>query len=494
MGDQNEQEEYEYLKLQKERSQVMPSGDGAPTADPYAARLKQAVEDASPVLRGASMGGADEILGAVESPMGALKQAGSYLDWVNGTKTNPNDPDIVKYKAERDFQRDVDKQVRKDSPKSYLGGGVISALPAAAIAPVSGPAALGFAALQGAGAGFMGSDSDKPTQQALDTGIGAGAGMVGQVVGQNVVAPVIKGATNLVGGKVISPLSKYLGGKAERWAQSASQATPSEVGKFEKGYFRKALDNGWMRFTDNPTRYAKRLEGESSATGKKIGTNLADADVKGVVVKHGDVIDEGLNQAIELEKSSAKKRASRQVLEHLDDVNKTDLPASAAEQEGRDWQYHANYTDKNDTLAAKSMARAFKLPNEKAITAADPKLGADFSANKKLFGLLEEPTLSASRVAAKGAGNPLTLKDMAIMAGGHAAGIPPQVSYPLERVLLPRLPFMKAVAGDKLGKGVAAIPEFTGNTASQFIQQQAASPGNREHLKDLYEYLLDKHK
>lgn len=132
---------------------------------------------------------ADELAGALKSPMGAIKQAGEFL---GVTKADPKDTDVQAYKQERDFQRARDEQSGENQPLSYYGAQVGGALavPTGAGLVASKSAKIGVMAAEGAAQG-VGVSDDASVKEALPE-IATG-GVIGGVAGA--VGPIMTGFT-----------------------------------------------------------------------------------------------------------------------------------------------------------------------------------------------------------------------------------------------------------------------------------------------------------
>lgn len=150
--------------------------------------LTDATEDAEigipeSMLRGAaqdlSFGTADEMAGALESPIGAGKQLLNLL----GANISPEDKALREYKASRDESRDAYKAAEEANPASYMAGEVLGGvLPAVVTGGASAVAKGGLKAATMAGAKYGGlnalgnSEEENLAGMAKDGAMGAGAG------------------------------------------------------------------------------------------------------------------------------------------------------------------------------------------------------------------------------------------------------------------------------------------------------------------------------
>ena len=144
--------------------------------------------------QGMTMGMADEIAGAITgSPTGALKKALNYITPVRGSDDQiypSTDEDIKKYTSERDIYRAGDKAAEEENPITYNVANLAGSF---AIPMGTGVSAAKLGAM-GALSGIGTSETDKPTNLALEAAGGAALG-----AGIGAVAPAIgKYATNKI--------------------------------------------------------------------------------------------------------------------------------------------------------------------------------------------------------------------------------------------------------------------------------------------------------
>lgn len=134
-------------------------------------------------IQGATFNSRDELAGAVESPVGALKEI------ANKFGGEFSDEDIEAYKKERDASRALDRQAQESNPAMYAtgniaGGVATSFIPGLNIAKGAGLVnTLGKSALQGSLAGLGGSEGESLKDIANDATVGAEAGLVGGGIG-----------------------------------------------------------------------------------------------------------------------------------------------------------------------------------------------------------------------------------------------------------------------------------------------------------------------
>lgn len=180
-------------------------------------------------LQGAAFGFADEI-------EGGLKAAGGFI---TGEKDSLGDL----YRRYRDVARKQYEEAEKANPKAYLagnvGGGLATALipgVGAGLASAKGAVAAGAAAGLGSSkAEIFSGDPSELKQAAVDTGIGAGAGIAGKYIGDSLGKVLSRvgakkaseqAAEYAVG---INPLKKkYLGSAYEQVGEDAFQRVPLE--------------------------------------------------------------------------------------------------------------------------------------------------------------------------------------------------------------------------------------------------------------------------
>lgn len=148
--------------------------------------------------QGASLGFADELAGALKSPLGAAEEMKSFLPWSDGP--NASDEDLLRYRKERDEARAINDAVRKDSPVAFGAGTLAGAIPTAiatgglASAGVAPGAAVGlgrFAALAAAEGAVTGTGSSEAT---------TGADLAQDAAVSGALGAVTAGATNKFGG------------------------------------------------------------------------------------------------------------------------------------------------------------------------------------------------------------------------------------------------------------------------------------------------------
>ncbi len=149
------------------------------------------------LAQGVSFGLRDEAAGALDSPLGALKEI------ANKFGGDFSDEDLEAYRKERDASRDMDKQAQTANPKSYLSGEIGGSL-ATALVPGMGAlnvakgattgARVGRAALAGGTVGLGTSEAEDLQGLATDTAIGADVGGALQGIGEKAVAPALQKA------------------------------------------------------------------------------------------------------------------------------------------------------------------------------------------------------------------------------------------------------------------------------------------------------------
>lgn len=226
------------------------------------------------LLQGGSLGFADELAGAVNSPLGAIKKAGSY---VGLSDANPEDRDVAAYnKARQDYQAE-DQAAKLTNPKSYiagnLGGGLLTAfIPGLGISKAAGTAA-NIAKVAGAGAvSSIGSGEQDGSlgEVGKDAAIGAGAGVVGYGLGQlaQKLIPEATKSAEYAEKKIVEHLRP-----TPKVARVLGPDRLKEVG-------REVLDSGAVSFGSKATDTAAKLGEQRQLLGKAIGDVLENSEGK----------------------------------------------------------------------------------------------------------------------------------------------------------------------------------------------------------------------
>jgi hypothetical protein len=210
--------------------------------------------------QGATLGFADELVGAAKAVAGAPRRL------IEAAKAGPFGAPagvVDDYRAERDIEREKNRAAEEANPKSYLagqvGGGVVGGVAAAAL-PGGAASTLGRAVASGAGygaaAGLGNSEADLTRGDVkgavVDTIAGAGAGAGGGAAGYGVakIAEATRRAFSaaLNDSKMVQSLGTYLknitekggppaarraaAGRLMNEARKAAGDTPLEVDNF----------------------------------------------------------------------------------------------------------------------------------------------------------------------------------------------------------------------------------------------------------------------
>lgn len=380
------------------------------------------------LLQGGSLGFADEIAGAVQSPIGAAKKAASY---VGLSDANPNDPDVQAYNKGKQDYRAEDEAAKLENPKSFiagnLGGGLLTAfVPGLGIAKGAGTAA-NLARVAGAGAiNSIGSGEQEGSlgNVGKDAAIGAGAGVVGYGLGQlaQKLIPEASKSAEYAEKKIVEHLRP-----TPKVARVLGPDRLKDVG-------REVLDSGAVTFGAKATDTAAKLSEQRQLLGKAIGdilensegkVNLADlaSNIEKNVIE--PIAGQAANQKIvdglkgdtqnliktyvdKMMASDEKNRIMRQVLDSVDgDMNKAlpifyqkaakaiDLSPQQLELEKRAINKGINYlTDPKAAQEAKmGLASTIKEASEGAVN--NPM----FQALKDRFGKTAEAQAMAERTA-----------------------------------------------------------------------------------------------
>lgn len=227
-------------------------------------------------------GNAPSILGAMNSPLGALKKAASFV----GYEPDKGDADIANYLAERDKYRNVYDQSQKDYPKSTFAGQIAGGfvLPAEAMTTVGGGAAFG--GLQGLG----NSKANDLGSLTKDVGLGGAIGAGTNAVTNAVLPPVMDAI-----GNVAKPAADWASGKLRGVAEDLgimhlkpTAGTSRMLGdKGLRSAAGEALDSGAIQPFSKVKSTAQRLDDLLDEVGATKGdiTNSSTAQVDPSAVK-----------------------------------------------------------------------------------------------------------------------------------------------------------------------------------------------------------------
>jgi hypothetical protein len=457
------------------------------------------------LAQGASFGLRDELAGALQNPLGGLKEI------ANKFGAGYSDEDVAKYKAERDASRALDAEAKEANPKSYMGGelgGAVatSFVPGLGLAEGAGLAGTAaHAAAQGAAFGVGGSNSDTIGDLARDASLGAVTGGVGGAAGYGVgkvLTGLAQGAAN-----VASKAAPSLEGAAENLAINATGATGRESQKFADDAGRQLLDRGLVRFGDNSKNIASRVEAAMDDAHGAINSSLRGLDEQGATVSVKDIVSNLESQVEKMRADPSQADAIRKLTGIIDDIKATgasEVPVSAAEQTKRGFNKIAgNWMDPEKGAAGKTAYGAYRQAVEDT-AAQDPGAYGLLMEGKQTHGLLAPIQEAAERRAATVRQSPFGgLGDLAAMGAAGAAAHNPLVALPAvaaKKLLFPRISSSLAVTADGLAKLAAGAPQALGKfapviqaaaqrgtqaiAATHFILQQS-NPEYREKIKAL---------
>lgn len=465
------------------------------------------------LAQGVSFGLRDEGAGAIESPIGGLKEI------ANKFGADFSDEDIEAYRRERDASRELDAAAKEANPKSYLGGEVggavatsfipgLGALNAAKGAKLGATAAA--AARQGALYGLGGSEAENIGGIAADAALGAGGGALGGAAGYGagkVLSKAAKGVGNLVGKAAPS-----LASSAENLAVKATGATGRESEKFADNAGRELLDRGIVKFGDSPRAIANRAGQQLDKANAVLDDTLKTLDASGVEVQIGDVIKSLQDKVKALKQDPAESGTVRKLLSIIEDIKAssvrgageatensvTSIPISAAEKTKRGFNKIAgNWMDQEASAGGKAAYRTYRDAVETAATDFNPELGGAFKEAKTTYGLLAPIQEAASRRA-----NTLSQSPLGGLGDTAAAAVGGGPLVAARRVFAPRLASSGAVTADALSKMAKSAPQILGKfapiiqnatqrgtqavAATHFILEQS-NPEYREMIKSLNE-------
>jgi hypothetical protein len=456
------------------------------------------------LAQGASFGLRDEAAGALESPLGGLKEI------ANKFGAGFSDDDVAKYKAERDASRLLDSKAKAANPKSYLagelGGAVATSfVPGLGLAEGAGLAGtIGHAAAQGAAYGVGNSQGESIGDLAKDTLVGAGLGGVGGAAGYGAGKLINYGAQKVAG--LASKAAPGLENAAENLAVNSTGATGRESQKFADDAGRELLDRKLVRFGDNSKNIADRVGGALDDAHSAIDGSLRTLDEQGATVNVKDIV-KNLEEKVEQMRADPSQadtvRKLTNVIDDIKDTGTSEVPVSAAEQTKRGFNKIAgNWMDPEKGAAGKAAYQGYRQAVENA-AAEDPGLYGLLMEGKQTHGLLAPIQEAAERRAATVRQSPFGgLGDWAAAAAG-AATHHPLLAIPAviaKKVVAPRIASSLAVTTDMLAKAATAGPEVLGKfapviqnavqrgtqavAATHFILQQS-SPEYREKIKAL---------
>lgn len=173
------------------------------------------------------------------------------------------------YRQARTENRQLDQRAQQAEPEYYLGGSIAGGLPVAAVTP-----GYAGAALTGAAAGLGSSEADltrgEVGEAALDTALGAGAGLAGEAVGRGV------GKVVAATGRALAPtvkkfaLDRFLSalGTMKRDRQLlAKKYTPEQLRQF-------LSENGIVTPLAGLETIGERLGSVEAEAGQEIGAIL----------------------------------------------------------------------------------------------------------------------------------------------------------------------------------------------------------------------------
>lgn len=279
----------------EEVSSAIPSWD-----DTYDLSTEEPISGTESTVRGAIQGGtmgySDEMRGAIDSPVGAIKKTGdlisqavqepaselqgsplAYLQSLlkGSLKAPESDSDIRSYELARDKEREANRLAQEANPGRYMAGELVGGVASSMVLPGARGLSLAKQVAMGAGTGALtsvgGSSADNlrdlRTEAVPGLVIGAGAGVVGR-------------GMEALGKFLTKPQELYKAGKAGK----------ALIGKDAK----RALE---QQANDIIPLYNEGIEGLKKTTGQAVG----EAHEAIGNVKSQDFLLEQLNKIKELE-------------------------------------------------------------------------------------------------------------------------------------------------------------------------------------------------
>jgi len=438
-----------------------------------------AYDAARGAAQGATLGFADELAGAIKDPVGAAKQAASYVGY------EPSEEDVAGYKSARDKYRAADEAARERSPIAStlgeIGGGLV--LPVGgAIRGAKGATGLAKSAA-GMGAAYgAGSDtSDTGKGMAISTGMGAALGQAGSVVSPKV--------------------ARYLGNKLKaRGAKQAMGATGMsgrEIQRAGTDTGGELIERGVVKFGDRAEGIGLRAEKEIARASDEMTDALDELHrafpqnpesgvSKALLQKRLDSKVAALSEDVAnpLRARQVKKMGDRLV----DQMPEGGVPATSVEKWKTDYGKATSRWNPEDRSldAKKQMYLVLKDLVEEKAQKLNPEMASKFQAGKKSVEAMMPVAKAGSRAEAKGlARDPIGFKDIA--SGGIGGGFGSAIGGPVggvigagagiasRRLIEPRLRSMGAVSLYNIGKMLSKAPESFGRFTP--MMQKAAQRG-----------------
>ncbi len=400
----SEAEELELLELEESEHQAKSNSKKPSTA--YSG------------LRGAAQG---LLMNFADEGAGAMGLAGeAVLGGIRKLRTGDSGLDDFGdiYRDHRDAYRKEDEELRKENPKSFVGGEVGGGI-ASSFIPVLGAgkaATSGARALQAAKLGLIGGSGSSESDLTK--------GEVGGVAKDAAISGLLSGGLTR-GVEGLGQLPGALRGKAEKLAVAATGATRNQAEKFAPNAGRELLDRGLVQAFDSPASIAERAKKLMAEQGKKISNALSAADTKGVKVSPERVLQKVRESIEKLKQKGAghadQVRAMEKMAEDLSEsIGKNPVSLSVLESQKRSFGKNTNWADPDKALAKKGIYRTLRDTSEDELSTALPETADSFKEGKKVWGLVDPIQEAAERRALQLENHP---KGGLLDLGAGAAGI-----------------------------------------------------------------------
>jgi len=260
---------------------------------------------------------------------------------------------------------------------------------------------------------------------------------------------------------------------AEKLAENATGATGAQAAKFNDNAGRELLDRGLVKFGDNASDIAGRVNKSMDAAHYEIDNVLKTLDENGVNISSGNVVTNIQKKIAELSRNPSKAGVVQKLEKIVEDIYQSStleskVPISVGEETKRGFNKMAgNWMDPEAGEAGKTAYQAYRGEVEQTANKVAPELAKKFEEAKKTYGLLAPIEEAATKrantlnqspfgglldVAAAGAGGGVVGGPMGVPVGiGAAIG---------RKVLTPRISSSTAVTLDKISKSLMNSPQM----------------------------------
>lgn len=295
------------------------------------------------------------------------------------------------------------------------------------------------------------------------------------------------GATAEVGGKVLAaaPGAVWRGAKsmanktgqafknaAEKLAENATGATGAQSAKFSDDAGRQLLDRKLVKFGDNASNIANRINKSMDAANGEIDDVLKTLDENGVNISSGNVVTNIQSKIAELSRNPSKAGVVQKLEKIVEDIYQSstlesNVPISIGEETKRGFNKMAgNWMDQEAGEAGKTAYQAYRKEVEQTANKVAPELAKKFEEAKKTYGLLAPIEEAATKRANTLNQSPFggLLDTVAAGVGGGAVGGPIGVPVGIaaavgRKIITPRISSSGAVTFNKISKKLMNSPQ-----------------------------------